>query len=207
VVPKVVDHEQRREQIADALWRVVRRDGFAAASVRTVAAEAGLSTGALRHYFATQAELTAFAMASLMERARARVTNVAATVVDLDGIVRLLEEVLPLDAQRLAESEVWLAMAAAARTDDGLRVVADEAHRALRGLCDSIVRTLAAHTQTDLDVVLETDRLHALVDGLAVHGTIYPRLMPRTRIRAAVRAHLGGLAGQAGPVGPPAGAR
>lgn len=195
-MPKVVDHELRREEIADALWRVVRRDGFAVASVRTVAAEAGLSTGALRHYFSTQGELTAFAMASLMERARARIARVGATVVDLAGLERLVEEVLPLDAQRLAESEVWLAMAAAARTDDALRVLADEAHRALRALCDSIVRAIAADTGAELDLVLETDRLHALVDGLAVHGTIYPRLMPRTRTRAAVRAHLAELAGR-----------
>ncbi len=195
-MPKVVDHEQRREEIADALWRVVRRDGFAAASVRTVSAEAGLSTGALRHYFSTQDELTAFAMGSLMERARARVEKASSSAVDLDGIVRLVEEVLPLDAERLAESEVWLAMAAAARTDAALRVLADEAHRALRGLCDSIVRALTVDSGPDLDVVLETDRLHALVDGLAVHGTIYPRLMPRTRARAAVRAHLAELAGR-----------
>jgi AcrR family transcriptional regulator len=194
-VPKVVDHEQRREEIADALWRVIRRDGFAAASVRTVAAEAGLSTGALRHYFSTQGELTAFAMTSLMERARARIATAGAAAADLDGLVRVVEEVLPLDAQRLAESEVWLAMAAAARTDPALRVLADEAHRSLRGLCDSIVRAIAAETRAELDLVLETDRLHALVDGLAVHGTIYPRLLPRTRARAAVRAHLAELAG------------
>lgn len=194
-MPKVVDHEQRREEIADALWRVVRRDGFAAASVRTVAAEAQLSTGALRHYFSTQAELTAFAMGSLMGRARARLESAGAQVMDLDGLVSFVEEVLPLDAQRRAESEVWLAMAAAARTDAALRELADEAHRALRGLCDSVVRFIAADTGADLDVVLETDRLHALVDGLAVHGTIYPRLMPRTRARAAMRAHLAALAG------------
>ncbi len=53
-MPKIVDHDARREEIAQALWRVVRRDGIRAASVRTVAAEAGWSAGAVRYYFPDQ---------------------------------------------------------------------------------------------------------------------------------------------------------
>jgi len=193
-VPRIVDHEQRRQEIADALWRVIRRDGFAAASVRTVAAEAGWSTGAIRHYFTSQSELKAFAMATLMERVQARLTVAGQRVTDLDTLAEMLDEVLPLDAQRRGESEVWLALATAARTDPVLGGLAEEAHRGLRSLCESAVRYVAAQTGASLDTRLETDRLHALVDGLAVHGTTYPRLMPRTRMRAAVRAYLADLA-------------
>jgi AcrR family transcriptional regulator len=200
LVPKVVDHEQRREEIADALWSVVRRDGYAGVSVRTVAAETGMSTGALRHYFGTQADLIGFAMASLMERARDRVALAAGRAADLDGIVAVLEEVLPLDAERHAESEVWLALVAASRTETSLRPLADEAHRSLRGLCESVVRRLADDGGGEVDVTAETDRLHGLVDGLAVHGTLYPRLMPRTRIRAAIRGHVHELAARTGTV-------
>lgn len=57
-------------RLAEALWRVVRRDGVAAATVRSIAAEAGWSPGALRHYFSTQAELLAFAMEHVIARAQ-----------------------------------------------------------------------------------------------------------------------------------------
>ena len=60
-MPKVVDHEQRRRELAAAVWRVIGREGVAEVSIRAVAAESGWSTGALRHYFATRAELLAFA--------------------------------------------------------------------------------------------------------------------------------------------------
>lgn len=199
-VPKVVDHEERRRQIADALWQVVRRDGFAAVSVRTVAAEAGTSTGALRHYFATQSELVAFAMTSLMELARERVARAGAAAVDVDGVVALLEEVLPLDAQRRAESEVWLALVAASRTDDSLRPLAEEAHRALRSLCDSVVRFVVEQGARGVDLTAEVDSLHGLLDGLAVHGTLYPRMLPRRRIRSAIRRHVTDLGRRAGTV-------
>lgn len=203
-VPKVVDHEQRRDEIIDALWRVVRRDGVGAASVRTVAAEAGWSTGAIRHYFSSQDELMAFAMTALNERARTRVRQRIASIdhdlVDPEAFVEVLGEVLPLDAQRKAESEVWLALLASARTHEHLRVLADDAHRSLRGLCDSVVRKVARDAGPDFDLEGETDRLHGLLDGLAVHGTMYPRQLPRTRLRAAVRAHLTDLAVRAGTV-------
>jgi hypothetical protein len=110
-------------------------------------------------------------------------------------VADLLEEVLPMDAQRRAEAEVWLALSAAARTHDELRVITEESHRGLRRLCHSSVRLVVGEDGGGRDVVLETDRLHALVDGLALHGTMHPRLMPRTRIRAALLAHLGELAG------------
>lgn len=190
-----MDHAQRRQEIADALWRVIRRDGFASASVRTVATEAGWSTGSIRHYFSSQNELIAFAMQTLTEQVQGRIAAVASEVHDVTGVADLLEEVLPMDAQRRAEAEVWLALSAAARTDDELRVITEESHRGLRQLCDSSVRFVVGGDGTGRDLGLETDRLHALVDGLALHGTMHPRLMPRTRIRAALQAHLAELSG------------
>lgn len=190
-----MDHAQRRQEITDALWRVLRRDGFAGASVRTVAAEAGWSTGSIRHYFSSQNELIAFAMQTLTEQVQERIAAVATEVRDVAGVADLLEEVLPMDAQRRAEAEVWLALSAAARTDDELRGITEESHRGLRQLCHSSVRLVVGEDGGGRDLVLETDRLHALVDGLALHGTMHPRLMPRTRIRAALMAHLTELGG------------
>ena len=75
-MPKVVDHEQRRRELAHAVWRVIRRQGVDQASVRTVALEAGWSPGALRHYFATQSELLAFAMRLVVERIEGRIAAI-----------------------------------------------------------------------------------------------------------------------------------
>jgi len=72
-MPKVVDPVERRRELAEAVWRVIRRDGIEGASVREVAREAELSTGSLRHYFGTQSELLTFAMRSVMQRIERRV--------------------------------------------------------------------------------------------------------------------------------------
>src|ERR687896_603443 len=111
-VPKLVDHEQRREQLAAALWRLVMREGIEAVSVRRVAAEAGCSTGSLRHYFETRSELLAFAMELVVERVSARVASPPAGL-DRRAIAEsALQQVLPVDAERRAEAQVWLAFPA-----------------------------------------------------------------------------------------------
>jgi AcrR family transcriptional regulator len=48
-MPKVVDHEQRRGELAAAVWSLASREGLEAVTVRRVAEEAGWSTGALVH--------------------------------------------------------------------------------------------------------------------------------------------------------------
>lgn len=193
-MPRVVDHDQRRRAIAAALFAVTRRDGMAAVSVRSVAAEAGLSVGSMRHTVASQAELVAFAMRVLAERVQERVS---ASVWDsgLDGQTDVCCELLPLDAERLAEAEVWLELMARARTDPALRPVADEAHTGLRAFSTSVVAQLLRPGTPPDRVSLEAERLHALLDGLAVHGVHHPGAVQPERARALVRAHLASLAG------------
>src|ERR671917_185192 len=98
-MPKQVDHARRREELAAALWRLVMREGIEAASVRGVAAEAGWSTGSLRHYLRTHEELLAFAMELVIERVGRRIAALGWGA-DAPG---LLHEVLPLDDERRAE--------------------------------------------------------------------------------------------------------
>ena len=56
-MPKQVDHEERRVEIIEALFRIVARDGLAAATIRAVAAEAGVPAPQVQYYFGTKAHL------------------------------------------------------------------------------------------------------------------------------------------------------
>ena len=61
-MPKQVDREERRREIAAAVLRLVATRGVEAASLRAVAAEAGVSMGAVQHYFTTRDEMLRFAL-------------------------------------------------------------------------------------------------------------------------------------------------
>ncbi|QMU97256.1 TetR family transcriptional regulator [Microbacterium esteraromaticum] len=72
-MPKIVDPAERRALIADALFRVIVRDGVGGVSLRNVAAEANVTAGMVQHYFASKDELMAFAMQTAATRYEQRI--------------------------------------------------------------------------------------------------------------------------------------
>ncbi|GAA1910646.1 TetR/AcrR family transcriptional regulator [Streptomyces durmitorensis] len=189
-MPKVVDPQLRRRELAEAVWRVVRRDGLDHASVRNVAREAGLSMGSLRHYFVSQSELMAFALRMVIDRIEQRIAALPPDDDPLRHAARTLAELLPLDDQRRAENEVWLAFTARAMTDPELRTLRDEGYEALRAGCRGLVAGLVSPGR---DPEQETARLHALVDGLAVHAAMRPDVETPESMYAVVVDHLAEL--------------
>ncbi|HEY0689581.1 MAG TPA: TetR family transcriptional regulator C-terminal domain-containing protein [Kribbella sp.] len=197
-MPKIVDHDVRREEIARALWRVVRRDGLRAASVRTIAAEAGWSAGAVRYYFPDQGGLLSFAMDLVSRRVYERVSAIKPKGNPTEIALRYLEEVIPLDDERQAEFEVWLSFVAQARAESGatgLREHLDPVQDSLRDLCRNLLNGLAESgaLRADLALELEAERLHALIDGLSLHASIQPGHTTAARVREILGRHLGGL--------------
>ncbi len=196
----MVDTEARREELAEALWRVIRREGLERASVRNVAREAGWSMGALRHYFSTQNELLAFAMRLIIERARGRIE-----ALDLSAcgprlaVEAVLSEVLPLEAGRRIEAEVWLALTGRALLDPSLRSLRDESYDLLQGLCQRLVSMLieSGLASPELNVDLEAERLYALVDGLALHAVVRPERAPAVLVTKVLARHLDDLCNRA----------
>src|SRR5699024_4783191 len=116
LVPKIVDHEARRAEIALAVRRLVAREGLAGATVRAVAEESGWSMGAVRYYFASQDQLLVFAVESMMEQVTERVLRIRERMpAGPDRAAALIEQLLPQDRERRAEGTVWLAALARAR--------------------------------------------------------------------------------------------
>ncbi|WP_166349886.1 TetR/AcrR family transcriptional regulator [Phytoactinopolyspora limicola] len=183
-MPRYVDPDQRRTTVAEALWRVVLRDGLEGASVRNVAQEAGLSVGSLRHYFTTQRELYVFAMRLTAERIEQRLQGIPVGDDAREVALRGLTAALPLTDETIAENRVWFAFITRARLDPTLREIADheyrEQHLLFRQLIAYLVDEGAA--PADLDVDATATELHALFDGLASHGINHPEHMPAERI-------------------------
>lgn len=164
-MPKLVDKFERQVRIAEAAWRIVLRDGVAGVSVRAVAAEADLATASLRQAFPTQDALLAFCFELVLSRAAERITLLPVPGDARERAEQTLLEVLPLDAERHAEMQVWLAFTAASLAKPLLEPIYARGHDALRELSRSVIRLLVSGNELEV----EAARLHALVDGLAMH--------------------------------------
>jgi AcrR family transcriptional regulator len=198
-MPKIVDHDVRRKELGEAAWRIIRREGLDAVTVRNVAKEAGVSLGALRHYFTSQSDLLAFSMRMISDRVKERIANIK-----LSGDIRadcetLIEELLPMDADRRNESEIWLAFTGRRLVDPKLAELNAQVYDELYSLFLKLVRAIVRYREAvagapcGLDTELEARRLNALVDGLVVHAVSRPDVMTPGMIRSIVRRHLDGL--------------
>lgn len=194
-MPKIVNHEERKEHIAEAVWRVIRKDGLNGVSVRRVADEAGLSLGALRYYFDAQDELLAYSMRLISHRANERIRNLPDTGEPRERIERIIAELLPLDGVRTAEAEVWFAFVGKALSDPAIgalsREVHDELYEGFRSMVDPLVSLKLAKDGIDAD--RETKRLHALVDGLVLHRIAFPERIRSEELMSIVSLHLDSL--------------
>ncbi|MHC9292423.1 TetR/AcrR family transcriptional regulator [Mycobacterium sp. LTG2003] len=167
-MPKQVDHRERRETIARALWRVVDQRGVQRLSLREVAAEAEMSHGQLQHYFASRQELLSFAMDFAAEQTAQRVARglqaLGAAPHPRDVLRLTLIEMLPLHDDARATSRMNAAYVLEALHDNLIR---DRAREGLRQGREQ-VKDLIAQAISDgkiaggRDANIETDRILAL---------------------------------------------
>jgi AcrR family transcriptional regulator len=175
-VPKRVDHEERRRQIADALLRTAATRGLHATGMREVAAEAGVSLRLVQYYFGTKEELMLFAMQQLAAqfgtRAMAQISEIKQVqdpVSPRDVIAAILTQALPADDERRTFTVLYTAYFALSLTDPALAIgplvknsnaVADVVASQLRAA------QAADDTAAGLDPDLEALSLLAMSAGL-----------------------------------------
>lgn len=168
VTPRL-DRDARKAQLAHAVWQVILTRGISAVSVRSVAEQAGLVVGSLRHVFPTRAELMTFSAELMLQRATERVLAVPWSEDPEEYALNVIEQLLPLTEDSRAELEVNLALMAEAVALPDLLAIRDRVHQQLREVTTRLVELLSGPSRDPRHVDAATQRLHALIDGLAFH--------------------------------------
>lgn len=164
-VPRKVDHRERRELLADALMRLAAVGGLEVVSLRHVAAEAGVSTGMVQHYFRTKDEMMTFALGMVMDRIRERSQTAPVPATPCEVVRGLLLQVLPLDETRRLENHVVLAFLAYAAVKPSIASGLRESAAELRRFLADQLRAAGAD---GVDPERAAAGLLALVDGLGL---------------------------------------
>jgi AcrR family transcriptional regulator len=184
-MPRIVDVDQRRAELAEAAARVIARAGVDGASMREIATEAGWTTGTLVHYFANKRDLLDFTLRASIERRSARRSE-RGDLSPADAVRATLESALPTDTDTRVHWIVTVALAGAAASDDGLAATQREAYRDYRSY---LIDLLAAMPTVD-DARTEAERLIGLVDGIALQALFDPDAWPPERQLRALDASL-----------------
>ena len=171
-VPKLVDHDVRRREIAQAVWAVIAERGIEGVTLRSVAAEAGVSVGRIQHYYASREELVRDSCRELLKAATQRFEAVDDTT-PVEKLRRLVLGRIPTTPEFAIGTSIWLAYEAKSVDDP---VIAELVQRGHAGGVQEAAALLSECGVADASAVAL--RLMATAEGLAIRvlvGGLEPR--------------------------------
>jgi len=181
-VPARGDHDARRRDVSEAVWRVLATRGFGGLTIRAVAAALGSSTGLVSHYFPSKRALVRYAHDIAEERSanRARHTPPAP---GRPALRAALLDVLPLTPESVAMSRAWVSFWDAALGDAELGRSQTARYARWRGRLREHVEAARERGElppdTDLDDLVATAA--AFAHGLVVQALFDPDRFPPDR--------------------------
>jgi AcrR family transcriptional regulator len=182
-VPKDVDHDARREELLEAVWRVVARDGLEGATIRGMARETGWSVGSLAHYFADKDDILESALRLAYERITARWALKLDGLTGLAALRELVLDNLPLDDERELETKFLMNYwSRAIRGGDGVPRPARRGPQLIDRLAN-LARDAQAADEIATDRTPEdiAELLLGLIDGFSLHALLDPERLTRER--------------------------
>jgi TetR/AcrR family transcriptional regulator, transcriptional repressor of bet genes len=126
-MPKIVDHAERREQIALVACRAVAQYGFEQATIVRIARAAGYTTGMVAHYFDSKQDIIVAALRLILRRIEQRLSPGS----EQGGgeLLTLLTEALPVDETRFIECAFYIAFWGQVPADKRLKRINAWLHR------------------------------------------------------------------------------
>jgi len=177
-MPKIVDHAQRREEIALVACKVVATHGFEQATVARIARAAGYTTGMVAHYYDSKQAIILAALRLILLRIEQRLTRERES--GEADLLSVLSEGLAIDAQRFTECAFWMAFWGQVPADKKLKRLNAWVHREYMRL---FARCFAEHwpewsgwPQGRRDRVLRS--VVTFINGLTAGAVTSPRDWP-----------------------------
>ena len=195
---KIVDADEKRAHIIDATWRVVAENGLDVATMRTIAAEAGCTTGMVTHYFSNKDEILEALVDQVARKSGQRLLEAIDGHVGMAAVRELMVHSLPLDAERGAHWRVWLALWNRSVAGGPLADEWARRNRTWLKLLRSAMDSAVANGDIPASAAGESDieALSALSFGLSIAAILPPRRLSRRAMIRTVDDYIAGRYGE-----------
>jgi AcrR family transcriptional regulator len=184
-MPKVVDHDTRRLELANAAARIVAEKGLENATVRDIAREAGFSSGILSHYFRDKDDVLAQTLRLLDERTAALF---APSHTDAATVEAVLEEGMSLDKGRDLDARIRIHFWARALTNPELAAQQAGSFKAWIRATRALLRSRQKRGELEPDLKLDpiAEVLAVLGVGIGVMAVFLPKRSRRAFVHRVV---------------------
>jgi AcrR family transcriptional regulator len=119
-MPKIVDHEERRRRLVEAVWALAVRGGIEQVTLRKVADEAGVSMGQVQHYYSSMQALIRDALDRAVRAVNTSIENAVRAIgtVSPEAVLReCLHALISPDEENMRLMQFSLAVAGRAVSD------------------------------------------------------------------------------------------
>lgn len=175
------DHDQRRAEIARAACEVILEQGLDNARLTEIGARAGVTTGAVQHYFRNKEELLLFAKNFLFDRMHEKLLEAAETGERRERLINIALEALPTSQEAIDAYRVLEAFRGRAIGNATLLARQHERDKNFLKILGNEIELLRSEglVAEDVDPALEALGLNALIDGLGVIVAAAPHAFKR----------------------------
>lgn len=169
-MPKVVDHEARRQDFIDAAYQSILEDGLANTTIRGVAKRAGYTTGALVHYFKDKEELIRQALDANGNLVRNKMVEARQKLRGREALRTVLLEALPSNRKSASRWRIWLALWYHSESSSDMRKEERKRYKEWIGRISELLQESVELSELPehINVENETKALVALADGMGV---------------------------------------
>jgi AcrR family transcriptional regulator len=191
-MPKIVDHDERREEILRAAIRVIDSVGLDNTTTRAIAHESGYSNGVLSHYFQDKDDILQSILVKTHREFMSRVEDSMRGKDEFGRLWAMLMQNLPLDRERrvetLMEMTFWPRAVSNPASREFQRDAANDLLKRIRSLIADV--RAAGGLDSDLTDADVAELLIAVIDGLSVHAELFPKRLPAAHQRNLMRVQL-----------------
>ncbi|MBX3497205.1 MAG: TetR family transcriptional regulator [Parvibaculum sp.] len=187
-MPKKIDHDARRRDIARAAISVIGEQGIDNTRLVDVARAANATTGTITHYFEGKDALLLAALDRLAQDILRAIRHATAD----DDLVELAALLLPVDEQRLRDWRVWLSFFGRAVGDPALARINKAYYEEFRDGIAGLIRAQQKLGKLSPDIAPEStaDAIISVVDGFGVRTSLEREEWPPERQRQQLEAML-----------------
>ena len=189
-MPRVVDHDERREAIAAAACKAIARHGIDSVTLGDIGSQADCTTGAITHYFADKDAVMLAALDLVIQRLYRRMTKaVERDPTDLRGF---LAETMPIHRESRDGIKVWFSFWTRTFSSRAL----NRRQRAMHvRWFDALTERLAVARDAGLlkpgvDIPFEAETIAALINGIGLRAVLDAKEWPAERQLAHLDAYL-----------------
>ncbi len=173
-----VDHDQRRQRIAEVTAAVISREGLEAATIRRIAAEFAGPTKVITYYFSDKQELLRFTWECLAQQYFDKVTACGPT-----NLVDSLTAMAAADETSVLRWRVYAAFVDRATRDPAFAQIQRSHQEIALRLIGDMVRAIDA-TRNDFERI--SLLLNAMVQGISLQALVDQERWPTERVRGAL---------------------